>query len=408
MRALIISQFFWPENFKINDIVSYFESRNIESVVLTSYPHYPNKKKYRSFFNNKKELEYYGKTRIFRVPVISRGDTNVGLIFNYISFVVTSLVFGIWKIRNEKFDFIFIFQTSPATVVIPALFISMIKRKPIFMWVLDLWPETLVSMKVISNKFLIKLISAFMKKVYERCEIVLCQSRSITKIINDLSFKKNAIFFPSWSEKIFYEKKTKTLDRFDYDQNKFNIFFTGNIGKAQDFKTLIEALKIVKFQRIDLQIHIIGDGRRLEWLKNQAKINDLNLLIKFHGSYPVEYMPFFFEKADALFVSLVPGGVFSITIPAKIQTYLLSKKPILGVVEGEPLKIINDSKCGFASKAGEPEALVKNIQSLMNLSEKEKEEMGENGYNYSLENFSRIKLLKGLEDLIHNKIYKDI
>jgi len=399
MKVLIISQYFWPENFKINDITSDLCKKGHEITVLTCDPNYPNKSLFVNYYSEKNKYKLFHKAKIIRVPIISRGNSRIQLFLNYISFFISASTIGIFKLKKNKYDKIFVFQTSPATVIIPALIISKTKKIPIIMWVLDLWPETLVSMNVISNKIIIKFFEYLMQQAYRRCNLILCQSKKITKHINKGSKKKNAKYFPSWAEEVFYRSVHKKIDKFPLDKNKFNIFFTGNVGDAQDFDTVLDAFAILQAENINTYLNIVGEGSKILWLKNTIKIKKINN-IKIHGKYDLEYMPYIYSLSDALLVSLKDTNLFSYTIPAKIQTYLLSKKPIIGMIAGESANIIKEAKCGLFSMPGNKHDLVNNIKKIVSLSHNERDKLGKNGLVYSNKNFLRSRLLNELSDIL--------
>ncbi len=399
MKILVISQYFWPENFKINDVVVDLCQKGHDVTVLTSHPNYPKKSLFKDYYAQKKDFKKLDQANIIRIPVISRGKSRFRLSLNYISFFLSASIFGAIKLKNKKFDKIFVFQTSPVTVIIPALIISKQKKIPIVMWVLDLWPETLISMKVISNKHLINFFEYLMKLVYKRCKLILCQSKKITNLINTKNNFNKAKYFPSWAEEIFYKEGNKKIDNFSIDKSRFNIFFTGNVGIAQDFKTVLGAFEILKNEKINVCLNVVGDGSKIKWLKEEIQLKNIDN-VTIHGRYDLEYIPYIYSLADALLLSLADTILFSSTIPAKLQTYLLSKKPIIGMVAGEAKNIIHDAKCGFSSCPGDKEELAYNIKKIVSLELYDRNIMGNNGLLYSNKNFMRSQLLNDLNKLL--------
>ena len=238
MNILIISQYFWPENFKINDIAEHLNKKNLNLTVLTSYPSYPNKDHFSSFNIYKKKPKNFNKINIIRVSSIARKTGYINQSLNYITFIFSSVFYCLYKLRKKNFDLLFVFQTSPATVLIPAILLGRINNIPIIVWILDLWPETLKAMGMIRNSFLYNLFNSFFTYLYNRCDIILCQSNSIKNIINKKTNSKKGVFFPSWAEGVFYNKQKKQLKLNIFDKKTFKIVYSGNIGKAQDFRRI--------------------------------------------------------------------------------------------------------------------------------------------------------------------------
>ena len=204
MNILILSHYFWPENFKINDLASNLNKKN-NVFVLTGNPSYPKKEIFNKIDN--KKINKFKNIEIIRVPVIPRGKSKVSILFNYISFLLSLSIIGTIKILLKKIDVLLVFGTSPPTVMIPAIIISKIKKAKVIFWVLDLWPETLISMKIITNKFLLNIIKVYISYIYNFSDLVFAQSNEFVKQIKKYcKNKKKIIYFPTWSD-LNYKKK---------------------------------------------------------------------------------------------------------------------------------------------------------------------------------------------------------
>ena len=361
MRILVISQYFWPETFRVNDVVKFLRDNNHHVDILTGTPNYPEGKLFDEYKLNKKKFQnYYGAT-VFRVPVFLRRDgRQIFLFFNYIAFIFSSIIFGSFVLRNKKYDIVFSFATSPLTSSIPAIFFSKIKYCKSFIWVLDLWPDILSELKIIKNIFLYKIISWISKFIYKNFDYILCQSRSFKEKIFLYNKKyDNNIYFPAWAENINESPKKKIQYN---DDKSFKIVFTGNVGEAQNFDQVIKAAILLK-NYDDIKWIIVGTGRELENIKKVIlKENIKNFIVE--GKKPVEEMSHYHSIANVLFISLKSGQAISSTIPGKLQTYLQSNKFILGMVNGESKKIIEESGMGICVNPDNPEELVKMILHL--------------------------------------------
>ena len=393
LNILLISQYFWPENFRVNDLAIQLAENGNKVIILTGYPNYPDGVFYKDFILNKKKYSKLRGIKKIRVPILPRGKSKINLILNYISFVFTSSTIGLFRIRNIKFDVIFINQLSPITVAIPAIIYSTLKKTPIAMWVLDLWPNVLEDLNIFSSSKIIFLFELLVSFIYKKCDLIFTQSKSFIPEIKKRSFSKKVIYLPGWAEETF-QKKSKSIASEIPKVNKFKIVFAGNIGECQDFDCILEAAEILKSLNKKINFFIIGEGRRYEWLKNQVKVRNLESNFHVLGRFPLHRMPSFFNSSDALLVSLANKKTFSMTIPAKIQDYLSSGKPIIASLSGEGAKLIKENNLGVVAKAGFPIELAKRINYLASLTKEELDEISKNCKKTSLREFNRKNLIK--------------
>ena len=355
MRILIVSQYFYPENFKINDVAFFLKSKGFDVTVLTSKPNYPDGKFFKgyNFFN--KNTEIINGVKIIRVPTIPRlNGAALGMILNYLSFLFFGFFVFLFKIKN-KYDLVFATLLTPATSLLPMIWIKKRFKIPVILWVLDLWPDSFYANTGFRINLVSKLIEKISDQVYNNADSIFISSNYFRKpIIKRLNSTKRFSFFPNWAEDIFYNKiKNTSLDQFNYPEG-FNIVFTGNIGESQGFEDIVEAAKMTSHTSINWIL--IGDGRKRDWIKSQIEDHNIkNIYIP--GRYPLELMPSYFSLADILLITLKKDEVFSNTLPAKLQPYLTSGKPILGNLSGEGLDIIQNNSIGLACDPGNPAQL---------------------------------------------------
>lgn len=357
MRILIISQYFYPENFKINDISFFLRKKGFEVTVLTSKPNYPEGKFFKgyNFFN--RNTESINGVKIIRVPTIPRLNGGfLGMILNYLSFLFFGFFVFLFRIKNN-YDLVFATQLTPATSLLPMIWIKKRFKLPVILWVLDLWPDSFYANTSFRIKPLSKLIEKVSNQIYNNADSILISSNYFRKpIMKRLDSTKRFSFFPNWAEDVFYNNiQDISLDQFKYPDG-FNIVFTGNIGESQGFEDIVEAAKITSNTSINWIL--IGDGRKRDWIKSQIEKHDIKN-IYLPGRYPLELMPSYFSLADVLLITLKKDEVFSNTLPAKLQPYLTSGKPILGNLSGEGLDIIQTNSLGLACEPGNPAILAK-------------------------------------------------
>ncbi len=363
IKILIVSQYFWPENFRVNDIATYFKEKGAHVEILTGKPNYPGGNIYKDFKNNPSKYLDFNGCKVFRVPMYPRKNgSNTNLFFNYLSFLLSSIFFGILNYRKKKFDYIFTFGTSPLTVALTSIILSKICRSKNCLWVLDLWPEIIFELGVLKGKFLEKILSKLIIYIFNKMDIILAQSESYVELIKQKIINKDKVYyFPSWPEII--QKQSSDLNKIEIkDKDKLKIFFTGSIGDAQNFRVVIDIIS--KTSNLNIKWFIIGGGRRFKELiklRNINKLENLELIDFLEPSKIVQYQ----QIADVLFLSLKNGKVLSSTIPGKFSTYLKYKKPILGLISGEVNSLINKYEVGFAVSPDNEDEFLDKIKKLI-------------------------------------------
>ena len=398
MKILLISQYFYPENFKINDLIFSLKERGHEITILTGKPNYPKGNFFDGYSWNSSDLETINDIPVYRSNLFPRGNGGaIRLFLNYISFAILSL-FKIRKIKGP-FDVIFVYQTSPVTVGIPAVFAKKIFKAPIYFWVQDLWPESLKAAGGIKNLYVLSFFNSLTKWIYNNSRKVLIQSNGFREyILNQGIPNDKIIFYPNLTESLYKPlKEVKEYQEF-FQNEFFNIVFAGNIGEAQSFKTIIGAINNIK--ELPVKIIVIGDGRYKKTALHLIKEKGLESHFNFIGSFPPAEMPKFFFHADALLVSLKKNKIFSLTIPAKIQSYLACCKPVIASLDGVGAKIIIDANCGVVSPAENILVLSEKTKELMTLDKSKHHEMGINARAYYEKEFDRTSLLKKLEVIL--------
>ena len=404
MNILIVSQYFWPENFRINDLTQELVQRGHSVTVLTGIPNYPAGTVFEEYRKTPKAFEYYSGARVFRVPMIARGNGAVRLFLNYLSFVIGACLYGPWRLRGQQADVIFVFEPSPVTVGLPAILLGRIKRAPVVFWALDLWPETLAAIGVVRSPMVLGWVGHLVRFIYERCTLVLGRSRGfLPKIAKYCSDAKKIRYFPSWAEEIFNKADLVPAPEVPVQQGLFNVLFAGNIGEAQDLPAVLNAAESLKHNSA-IRWLIVGDGRISDWLHEEVARRGLQSKVLLLGRFPVECMPSFYAHADALLVSLKKDPVFSLTIPGKVQSYLMAGVPILGMLDGEGAQVITDSNAGLVCAAGNSGGLASAVLEMFAMSADQRKQLGMNGRVFVQKEFGRKSLMDQLEVLLHEAV----
>lgn len=399
MKILIISQYFWPEEFRINDLALGLIDRGHEVTILTGIPNYPYGKFFDGYNFYSPKQENYKGIKIIRVPLIPRGKgKGWNLALNYLSYVVSACLLGSWKLKGE-FDSIFVYQTSPATQGIPGVLFRWLKKTPMLFWVQDLWPESLTAAGGIQSKLILNPVKKMVAWLYNHSDMIPVQSPSfkdhVTKTGGD---SKKVSFLPNWVESL-YQPLSPDYNSPEFKKlpKGFRITFAGNIGVAQSFETILATAK--KLQNYEeIQWIILGDGLRFSWVQEQIQKLGLEKCVHLLGRQPMESMPKYFSLSDALLVTLKNEEIFNATIPGKIQSYLACNRPILASLGGEGANVIKKSEAGFTSCPEDAEALAEVVLKLYHLSPEERQSMGDRGRAYYEANFEREMLIDRVEN----------
>ena len=398
MRLLVVSQYFWPETFRVNDLVEGLVARGHDVTVLTGRPNYPEGRVFEAYRRDPAAFSRYAGAPVLRVPLRPRGTGSVRLLLNYASFVFWGCLLGPWKLRGQKFDAIFFWETSPITSAIPAILLRRIKRAPLAMWVLDLWPETLSAVGVVRAPWALNLVGWLVAFIYRRCDLILAQSRSFFGNIEKWSGDTSRIrYFPGWAEPLFAAGADAVPEAPEMEPfaSGFTVMFAGNIGDAQDFPAILTAFERLR-HRPEIRLVVLGDGRAAEQVRAEIIRRSLTNTVIMLGKHPLERMPSFFRGADALLVSLKPEPIFAMTIPGKVQAYLAAGIPLLGMIDGEGARVIEESEAGFACPAGDGAALAGIIERLAGMPESDRAAMGNRGRDYGRREFDREMLIDRL------------
>jgi colanic acid biosynthesis glycosyl transferase WcaI len=400
LRILVVSQYFWPENFRINDLVKEWVQRGHQVTVLTGVPNYPLGRVFKDYRLKPSAFAEYEGARVIRVPMLPRGHGDFRLVLNYLSFVVGASIFGPWYLRGISVDVIFVFEPSPVTVGLPAILLSNLKKASVVFWVLDLWPETLVAMDEVRSPWILASVGRMVRFIYNRCAFVLGQSRGFVASIAKYCDDKNKIrYFPSWAEDVFADENVNLAPEIPQNDDVFTVLFAGNIGEAQDMPAVLKAAERLK-DNPAIRWVVVGDGRKSEWLKSEVIRRSLQDQVLLPGRFPVERMPSFYAHADALLVSLKSDPVFSMTIPGKVQSYLLVGKPMVGMLDGEGAAVISDANAGLSCDAGDAAGLAEAVLTLVSMTPDQRKQLGLNGQKYAQQEFERSQLMDRLEALL--------
>lgn len=409
MKILFVCQYFYPEVFRGNDIAFHWAEQGHEVHVVSGIPNYPDgkfhegyglfRKRHETFVQDVQGVQRFkGSVKVTRLPIFPRGNNKIMLMLNYFSYLIVAWVYMLFHAFFHKYDRVFVQQLSPVMMSAPGVLYKRIRKVPLYTWVLDLWPESLTAAGGINNKYVLGFFRHYVKSQYKHSDKILMSSKSFEKSILEYGcYEDKLVYFPQWSDGI--DGVEKIPDNAPNIPDGFKLMFAGAVGEAHGFECTLQAALLTKEHK-DIKWIIVGDGRRLDWVKNFVKEHGLEKTVFMLGRFPSETMPWFFKQADVMLVTLNDDPLFKLYAPAKISSYMAAAKPIVAVLNGEGAEVIKEAECGWSLPAGDAEGFAK---LAIELSKKDKavlEEKGQNALKYYNAHFIKEDCLARLDKLM--------
>ena len=402
MRVLILSQYFWPESFRINEVAESLRRAGCEISVLTGQPNYPDGKVFPGYRALSCGCEQHpAGYPIYRVPIVPRGSAKGWqLALNYLMFVASASLRGRRLLRGQRFDVILVYAPSPILQAIPGIFLKRPLRAALVTWIQDLWPESIAVAGFVSSHWLLARVGALVRWIYRRCDLLLVQSQAFVPQVESMAGGVPVRYQPNPGE-LTSQRSSAAPDPGVILEPGFNVVFAGNLGTVQALETVLDAAeRLLAYP--DVHIVLVGSGSRHNWLVDQVGSRRLSN-VRFVGRLPPEAMPPVFSQASALLASLVRSPIMSMTIPSKIQAYLASGRPIIACLDGEGARVVEEAGAGLTCAAEDSAALAERILRLRAMPQGELQRMGEAGRVYYGEHFDpnvlAQKLLAHFRDL---------
>lgn len=397
VRILIVTQYFWPEDFRINDLTRSLVEKGHAVEVLTGKPNYPEGVIFPGYRSWGCHAENWQGIKVYRVPIVTRGSKScIRLALNYLSFIVSGLLFAPWTLRKNEYDAIFVYAPSPIFQAIPASFLGWLKRCPVALWVQDLWPESAQATGYISSPWILRLLESMVRFVYRHADLLLVQSKAFQSPVAALAPGKQIVYYPNSVEPAFYNLPAVPLPDIPGLglAGGFSVLFAGNVGVGQAVEVIVGAAEILR-DYPDIHFVVLGKGSRWDWMHGQAEVRGLTHL-HLAGRYPVETMPGLMRRASVLLVTLADQPIFAATVPNKVQAYMSTGRPILACLNGEGACLVTEANAGLAVPAEDATALAEATLRLYRMSAEERGKMGQNGRAYFREHFDHDRLVEQL------------
>ncbi|MFW3895895.1 glycosyltransferase family 4 protein [Pseudomonas bharatica] len=408
MKIAIVTQYFYPENFIINDMVLELAGLGHEVEVFTGRPNYPDGEIFPGYDvdGTTSETWQHGVV-VHRTPLRPRkagGAKN--LLLNYGSFVYNGLRHFSGLRKQSTFDVILVFAVSPMTAAIPAILLKYRSKAHLMIWVQDLWPESLRATGFISNRFLLWCTGLLVRSIYSLTDTLLVQSRAFIEPVARYAKRSKIVYYPN-SYKVTEslndaEAVNGLAGLLSVLQSNFCVVFAGNLGTAQSLDSVVEAARLLRHLE-RFKIVLVGSGSRSDWVAEEIDRLGLdNLMLA--GRFPGTSMPQIFSASQALLVTLRPDEIFSYTIPSKIQAYMAAGIPIIAGLDGEGARVVLEAGAGLCSDAGDASMLAHNIETLYNATPEARADMGRRGREYFEAHFEMHSQCERLLEIFESRI----
>lgn len=398
MRILATCQYGWPEPYPSLYPMEEMVKRGHYVHAITGTPNYPMGEVFKGYEHNRIKEEEHNGIHITHVPVIPRKHNAIHRLLNYHSYPITAKR----KLMSLKgdYDVIFANQSSPVMMVEPAITYGKKHHKKVVMYCMDLWPASLCTGGIKRDSAIYKYYWKRSKAVYQNVDVLMVTSRLFKDyFISEFNIPADRIIYLPQYALSDFENMPETPKKDTAD-----LVFAGNVGKAQNLDVVLRAAKIIQDEKIDdkgrkIVFHIIGNGQALDSLQNYAKEQKIENVV-FHGRKPPEDMPKYYAMADAMMVTMFPDPLVSLTLPAKVQSYMAAGKSIIASADGEIANVIEEAGCGFCAKADDERDFVKKIKDFME--SKERENLGLKARDYYIKNFAVDIVMDRLENTLRN------
>ncbi|MBQ6196106.1 MAG: glycosyltransferase family 4 protein [Lachnospiraceae bacterium] len=401
-HILLISQYFHPETFRVNDMACEWVKRGYKVTVLTGIPNYPMGKYYEGYDKNHRIRETWKGVNIIRIPLVARGNSSnkimnaAGMAANYFSFVRSGKKWVKSKeAENLHADLVFTFEVSPMTQALVGIWYGKRYNVPTYLYVQDLWPENVETVTGIHNRAIIGPIDKMVDKIYRETGTIFTTSPSFVRAIvnRKVPVDKNKVhYWPQYAEEFYRPMKPQIINGIDNNDGFFKIAFTGNIGTAQGLDVLPKAAKLLKDDKV--KFVIVGDGRYQPEFEQQ--IDGLGVRDKFImiPRVPAERVPEILSVCDAGFISFNKTPLWENTIPAKLQSYMACGKAIIASASGETKRVLEEADCGLCCEIGDANALADGIRTMIN---SDSSKMGEKAKKYFDCHFNKNNLMNEMD-----------
>lgn len=396
-KILIVTECFYPEEFKINDVALDWKKKGYDVDVLTMVPSYPISQVFDGYKNKWYQKDIWNGINIYRVKAVTGYKTSLfKKLLKYFAFMFTGSIVSLFI--GKKYDYVFGFNMSALTGMMPAVIIKKLYKKPLTFWAQDIWPDSVYAYGFKKTKLLSYCLNKFVGFMYRSVDNIAISGKGFeNKLKPYCNINQLFHYLPNWADNL-----DMNMEPFKFsDDEKIHFTFAGNIGKVQNLENIIKAYLSLENEYLQKsQLNIIGDGSALEDLQI---LSSENKSIIFHGKKPRKDMAMYYKGSDFLIVSLIDKPIFSVTVPSKTQTYIAAKKPILAVINGDTSDIVKENNLGFYASPNDINEITNIFVQAINSTDEERSEFIKNSEILTNTVFSQDKIIDKLLELTISK-----
>jgi len=344
-QILIVSEYFYPEEFKINEVALAWKDKGYHIDVLTQNPTYPTGKIFDGYENKWYTKDVYQGINIYRLKAVTGYKSSLfKKLLKYFSFMTLGSLVSLKM--GKKYDYVFGFDIAALTGMTPAVVLSKFYDKPVTLWIQDVWPDSVYAYGFKKTKILSFILDGFVKFVYKNTSNFAVSGKGFIDKVKQYTTNDQPIeYLPNWADELHQHPSS-----FCFSQHpKIHFTFAGNVGKVQNLDNIIKVFGELEQEYLEqAQLNIIGDGSYLQTLQKIVETSNYKNIV-FWGRKPRDEMYKYFQASNFLILSLIDKPIFSLTVPAKTQTYIAANKPIIAIITGDTADIIKDNQLGYVA-----------------------------------------------------------
>lgn len=407
MNILIIHQYYLgkddPGGSRFNQFAKYWAAKGHRVTVIAGTVHYATGKKDKRYRGKwiVKEREADNITVLRTFVSETYNKSFLGRLWAYISFTISATWAAIFCSGVQD---LVLASSPPLFVGIVGYITSKAKRIPFVFEVRDLWPESAIDMGILNNKLAIKLAFWLERFIYQKADKINVLTPAFKEALIKKRVPSNKITtIPNGADlDIFRPASTENWVRKKYGwNNKFVVMYIGAHGVANHLIQLVEVAKELK-EHEDILFVLIGDG--MEKPKLVAKAQEYGLKnIQFINPQPKSRIVDFVNAADVCTAVLKKAETFKTVYPNKLFDYMSCAKPIILAIDGAARELIEEAKAGIYV---EPENIQMFKEAVLELFKNPllRQALGQNGYEYVTQNFSREQLADQYEQILYQLV----
>ena len=336
-HLIVPTQYFDPETFQVNHLVSLFLDKGWYVTVIAPIPSYPTASDLRGLT----PTISHERLHVCRIPVFLRNGSRFSALLNSLSFFFICSIVSIYFALRIPYAHIFAVQYSPFTCILPAWLVGKLLGHPLSLWVFDLWPQSASAflgkktyISNLLNRFLERLIST----IYSSFSNLYISSPTFASLPPVSTFPSPQLLY-SWESSTVQPRLSDNSST----ATDIQIISIGNLGFAHDLNTLQQLLLLSS--TLPFSWTFVGGGTGMSSLQQFCSSNTLHK-VTFHGFQPKEECLSMCAQAD---LSIIPfrNSQISNTICYRFITSLSVATPVISLGFNSVSSIVLQNHCGY-------------------------------------------------------------